>query len=102
MANALKRYRLAKTYHAKLNLMAKVHREIEPILAKQRDAENWTTRHDTDTQGFCFDLAKYITEGHAVLFQRGHPSDMGKENEPFNNFSGGLQRAEQEQRNLTK
>lgn len=47
---ALKRYLMAKQYKAKENLLAKIHREIEPTLEAMRQAESdtYANRHDLE------------------------------------------------------
>lgn len=61
-----------KRYAAKLNLLAKIHRTIDPILIKSREAEEFLNNNRHENQNFVFDLGKYITEGHS----------MGKDTEP--------------------
>lgn len=51
LMNALKRYRSAKRYLAKLNLSAKVQREISPKLAAKRKADDLLERCTRESVG---------------------------------------------------
>jgi hypothetical protein len=70
--NALKRYLNAKRYVAKLNLLARIHTEIEPQLAALRKADdllNGTNQESRgiENQGFTFDLAKYSANAYRLI-----------------------------------
>lgn len=54
----------AKRYQAKLNLLAKVHKQVEPVIAAMRKAQDLLdgtsqSANGIENQGFVFDLAKY-------------------------------------------
>jgi hypothetical protein len=82
--NRITKYLNSKKYAAKLNLRAKIEREILPALMVSRnaDARLSSSLTDNENQEFVFALGKYQEHAFAEGHTRGS-EDLATENEPM-------------------
>ena len=82
---AYKRWKASKRYSAKLNLLAKIHAAVAPILEVKRKADELLdrcVRSSHEKQGYCVAIGdKY--SGHVYKLGK-LEDDIAKTNDPFN------------------